>query len=217
MAYVNVTLDVPDELVVGVVDGSKQLMGLLKDSATKQVNKHLNVVSVNKVSDSVVDTVTTSASNSIFTTKNVLIGLGITAFVALTATVTTLVVRHNLKVKEEEKAKKLVASGYNKAISTYIGNAQSGVLSLPDVRTLLAYIESLTKDIDSNQVQIELSSDEIELLKRILIRFTLKLAKANKVDVKKIEAYSTKELTDKEKLETVKECLYVQEDIYAMA
>lgn len=209
MPIVNVKLDVTPEEAKRIAEGTSQLMGLIKNSASKQIERHVPTVIEKATKEA-------TKQSSKFSSKGILIGIGVFAVVAVGATITYAAVKHNEK-KKEESQRMLLTEGYNTAISNYVSEAYSGKLSFNSLKRFTDYMDSVLKNSDIGNIELDLSSEEVEVLYGVIKRFTEKICKANQAKLPtalQIENQDVKQLTDKQKLEKVRDLLYVQQEVF---
>lgn len=188
-----------DDEIRKIANGESELMGLMKNSTTKQIQRHIPAV---------------IESGQRIPEKRVLIGVGIVSAIAVGAVVITNAIRRK-KRKSEEKARQL-AQGYNVALHNYVEEARTGTLSFAGIKDFADYISTILKSSPSKDIQLELSSEEVDVLRKIMRRFTKKLCKANNQKIPKKLAIEDKEksLTARQKIEEIRNCLLVQQKIY---
>lgn len=202
MAKINITLDVPNELLPDIATGSTQLMGLIKDTGSKQIIKHVNPSKV-KVSGSKTD--------------GLLIGIGVLSAVAVGAFITNAILKRKKQKLETEIAKHKISNHYNKVISTYLSKAQNGELEPSDIENLSVFIESLISDIKKRDVKIDLSEKDISILKEILYRYTLKICDIKNVEKDNLLTTLSIENNSQKDLEIISNCLKTQQKLFCEA
>lgn len=202
MAKINITLDVPNDLLPDIASGSTQLMGLIKDTGSKQIVKHLDPAKV-KVSKPKTD--------------GLLIGIGVLSAVAIGAFIANAVLKRKQAKLENEIAKQKISNHYNKVISTYLSKAQNGELELNDIENLSIFIDSLINDIKKRDVKINLSEKDISILKELLYKYTLKIYDANNIEHNNLLTTSNIENNSQKDLEIISNCLKAQQKLFCEA
>lgn len=213
MPVVKVALEVTKEEAKRILNGDSIFKGLLKNSKNMTIERHLPTV-VEKA------TKQAAKQSSKFRDKGVLIGIGVFVVVAVGAAITIGVVEHKKKKKLIETKRKdclEIVEGYNVTLNSYVSESVYGTLSFKSIKTFTDYIDAIIKDNNLGNLEIDLSQSEIEALYSIIGKMTVKLANANNYALPNslsICNNSKKVLTNFEKLEEVKEYLYIQQDIF---
>ncbi len=212
MPLVSVKLDVSPEEAKRIAEGTSQLMGLLKNTATKQIEKHVPTV-IEKATQEA------AKQSAKFNSKGVLIGIGVFAVVAVGVTITYAVVKHNEK-KKEKSQQALLSEGYNTAVSNYVTESYEGKLSFNSLKQFTDYVDDILKKSEVGDIELDFSPNEIAVLYSVIKRFTINLCNANKYALPanlQIEGQEIQQLNEKQKLEKVRDFLYIQQEIYKNA
>lgn len=175
MPIVQVPLDVPDDIYLNVLDGSLELLGMVKDRSQK-VRKHIPKAKLPK--EDTVAKVKQTKILDVFKDKGgpIAIGVGI----ALVAIGTGAYVYNKKKEQKKSEAEKAVDE-FKHALKEYLKKSKNGQLNVNVVDNLLDSLKKLEKF--GNDVQLNLSASQLAEFIFSIFKYTEALAKANSYDI----------------------------------
>ena len=173
MPFVNVTLDIDDDLYAKVLAGSLELCGMVKDGKHR-VRKHLPAV-VDSAKDGAAKAIDFVRANQ----KAVIIVGGIAAAGgAIIGTVSYFT------QKEKRRAKKHLG----KSFQAYINAAKDGVLTAEIVDALIKDLDTVSKLYQDDSIPLNLSAKQLSELLFSIYNYTKQMATANSVNATTIHA-----------------------------
>jgi hypothetical protein len=207
----NITVVLTPEQAAAVDAGEQILSGLLKDATKNTVTKHVPTVA-QEASKELAKPANASGG------KGWLIGLGITAFVAVAGAVTYGVVKHKQKKKEKELVSKQqinqLTYEYNKNTISYIRKATTGTLTFSDIKSFSDKFDEVLNHYKIGDIKIELSEDQINALYEIVYSLTMQLIDKTGYQIENKELLIEAPSKSKEqKMEDIKEYVYIQRKI----
>lgn len=176
MPIVQVPLDVPDDIYMNVLDGSLELLGMVKDGSHK-IRKHIPKAKLPKE-----DTVAKVKQTKILDVVKDKSGpIAICVGIALVAIGTGAYVYNKKKEEKKSEAEKAVDE-FQYALKEYLKESKNGQLNVNVVDNLLDSLKKLEKF--GNDVQLNLSASQLTELIFSIFKYTEALAKANSFDIK---------------------------------
>lgn len=188
MPIVQVKMRVPQEQMTKVLNGSSELMGLVKNSVTKRVEKHIPIVSVESGSDSVVQ-----------------IAISLAAVGAIIGVTFVGVKIYQISTRKRVKV-------FKKMLEKYVQAINDESLSENMIDELLASMDALTKK-KSKLVKVEFSTEEMQALVSCLLVYTKELASANSFKIAPGKLGGKND----DALAQIRQSLIVQKDIFRRA
>lgn len=177
MPIVQVPLDVPDDIYAGVINGSLELMGLVKDGQHK-VRKHIPRANVPKVKKAA-QAPKAGVLQVVKEHKVVAIGVAVGAAVIGAGAYAF----HSIKEQKKEAAQERVA-GFQKALKEYLKASKKGKLNSKVVDNLLNALEELEKKKLGKDIELTIPASQLTALIFSIFTYTQSLAEANSFDVK---------------------------------
>ena len=168
MPIVQVSLDVPDDIYKGVLNGSFELLGMVKDGQHK-VRKHIPRAKLPKA-DKSGRVKKAGVWHVIKEHKVVAIGVGAYAFQSH---------RESKKQAAEERI-----TEFQKALRDYLKASKKGKLNTKVVNNLLGAMDGLEKKKLGKDVELTIPASQFTELIYSIFTYTELLAKANEVEVK---------------------------------
>lgn len=200
MQVIQVKLKVTAQEFERIKHGQLMLMGLLKDSGKKTVERH-------------VPAITKNLSKSM-TNKSFIIGIGIASAVSAIVFGSIAFVKHEQN-KKHKTNQLLLADEYNNSFNNYIYEARKGTLSFNSLKKFTDYIDLILRNSSKGDIKLELSGDEVDFLYNLIQRFTKDLCEANNYQLPEhLTLESKQELLPMQKLEEVKEYLFIQKVVF---
>lgn len=177
MPIVQVPLDVPDNIYSDVLNGSLELLGMVKDRQHK-VRKHIPKAKVpNK--NQVDSNAKVGIWQAVKEHKDVVIGAGaVTAVAGIGA-----YAYHSWKERKVEAAAERIA-GFQKALKEYLKASKKGKLSTEVVDNLLLTLDDLEKKRLGKDIELTISASQLTELIYSVFTYTEALAKANSYETK---------------------------------
>lgn len=225
--YKDLRVKVTSEQWKKVMSGEAELCGMIKDSTNKTVLGHLPLVDqdqIKEVSDQVnipelpAETTDISKYSNAGIGKGILIGLGISAFVAAGAAITYKIVKHKQKKKEKElnakEQAKQLTHDYNKNAFNYIYKADKGTLTYSDIKSFSEKYSEVMNYYKIGDIKIELSEEQVDVLYEIVYKLTMQLIEKTGYQIENKELLIEAPSKSKEqKMEDIKEYVYIQRKI----
>ncbi len=177
MPIVQVSLDVPDDIYRGVVNGSLELLGMVKDGQHK-VRKHIPRAKLSK-SDKAAKVKGTGVWKAVKEHKAVAIGVGAVVAVAGVGTYAYNSWKNSKKQAAEERM-----AGFQKALKEYLKASKKGRLNAKVVDNLLNALDALEKKKLGKDVELTIPASQLTSLIYSIFTYTETLAKANEYEVK---------------------------------
>lgn len=178
MKLAQVTLAVPDDIYVDVMNGTLEIAGLVKDN-NHIIRKHLPRVADTVQNKDVAKKV--KKANLLKVVKNnkgVAIGVGIAAVVGTGA----VYVIHSIKEKKTERLEKSVVD-FQKALKDYLKATKTGKLNAKVVDALLDVLAELQKNKAGDSVMLSIPASQLNELINSIFDYTKRLAEANAIDM----------------------------------
>lgn len=177
MPIVQVPLDVPDDIYAGVINGSLELMGLVKDRQHK-VRKHIARANVPKVKKAA-QAPKADVLQVVKEHKVVAIGVAVGAAVIGAGAYAF----HSIKERKKNAAEERVAS-FQKALKEYLKASKKSKLNAKVVDNLLNALEELEKKKLGKDIELTIPASQLTTLIFSIFTYTQSLAEANSFDVK---------------------------------
>lgn len=202
MPIVQVPLDVPDDVYKNVLNGSFELLGMVKDG-NNRIRKHIpkaNLPKSNKAPKIKKDGVLQVVKDN----KIVLVGT------LVVAAVTGAGVYAYNKVKERkiEAAEERIET-FQKALKEYLKASKKGKLNTKVVDNLLSALDELEEKKLGKDIELTIPASQLTELIFSIFTYTESLAKANDYDVKVAKPKSG----TKGNIVSLKSYLEIQKDI----
>lgn len=177
MPIVQVPLDVPDDIYKGVLNGSLELLGMVKDGQHK-VRKHIPRAKLPKTEKS--DQVKkTGVWQVIKEHKVVAIGVGVAVTIAGVGAYALQSHRESKRKAAEERI-----AGFKKALRDYLKASKKGKLNAKVVDNLLGALDDLEKQKLGKDVELTIPASQLTELIYSIFTYTESLAKANEFEVR---------------------------------
>ena len=199
MPFVNVTLDIDDDIYAKVLAGSLELCGMVKDGKHR-VRKHLPAV-IDSAKDGAAKAIDFVRANKkgFFVVGGIVIAGG-----AVMGTVSYFT------QKEKRNAKKHLG----KSFQAYIDAARDGVLTAEIVEALINDLDTVSKLYQDDSIPLNLSAKQITELLFSIYDYTKQMADANSVNTSTIHA---PKVFRKNSVVDLQNYLYIQKDILSNA
>lgn len=183
MPIVQVPLDVPDDIYNDVLNGSLELLGMVKDHQHK-VRKHIPQAKITKVKKSTkvkkpVHAKKVEIPQIIKNNTGVVIGVGAVAAVAGAG----IYAYQNWKERKKQEAEERI-SGFHKALKNYLKASKKGKLNAKVVDNLLKALDELEAKKLGKDIELTISASQLTELIFSIFTYTEELAKANEFEVK---------------------------------
>ena len=177
MPIVQVPLDVPDDIYKDILNGSLELLGMVKDGQHK-VRKHIPRAKITK-SDKAMQMKKMGVLQVVKEHKLVAIGVGIAAAVAGAGAYVYYSWRENKKAAAEQRI-----ADFRKALTGYLKASKKGKLNAKVVDNLLNALEELESKKLGKDIELTIPASQLTELIFSIFTYTEALAKANSYDVK---------------------------------
>ena len=177
MPIVQVPLDVPADIYKDVLNGSLELLGMVKDGQHK-VRKHIPRAKVPKVEKSV-QVKKAGVLQIVKEHKAVAIGIGLAAAAVGAGTY----VIHSWKERKKEAAQERIAD-FHKALKEYLKASKKGKLTAKVVDNLLNALNELEAKKLGKDIELTIPASQLTELIFSIFTYTEALAKANSFEVK---------------------------------
>ena len=206
MPLVQVQIDIPDDIYKEILNGSLDLLGMVKDRQNK-VRKHIPKAELIKTHKEAKNK-HFDISRSVKKHKAVVIGVGV---------VTTLVgvgayTYHTWKVHKKAAVEESFAD-FQKSLTEYLKASKNGELNAEVVDNILNALDVLENKEFEGNMRLMISSSQLTALISIIFAYTELLAKANSFDAKILKPQSDM----KGKIESLKSYLKIQKQILQSA
>ena len=165
--FMNLTIQVPEDIAISAKNGNAEILGLAKDAATHQVLRHLPVVDgiPGVRGDNGAGVATNSGGRD--GSSAALIVIGATVLLGIVGFVGYLFGRK----KRKKEAVKLT-NEFHQEVSTYVDGVRHGTLMFDDLKKFTDFIGNLTKDVKNKKIKIALSYSELAALESIVSKVT---------------------------------------------
>jgi len=177
MPIVQVPLDVPDDIYSGVLNGSLELMGMVKDRQHK-IRKHIPRANVPKVKKAA-QTPKAGVFQVVKEHKVVAIGVAVGAAVIGAGAYAI----HSIKERKKNVAEEKVAS-FQKSLKEYLKASKKGKLNTKVVDNLLNALNELENKKLGKDIELTIPASQLTALIFSIFTYTQSLAEANSFDVK---------------------------------
>lgn len=177
MPIVQVPLDVPDDIYMGVLNGSLELLGMVKDGQHK-VRKHIPRAQLRK-SDKAEKVKAEGVWQVVKEHKVVAICVGAAVAVAGVGAY----VYNSWKENKKQAAEEQIVE-FQKALKDYLNASKKGKLNAKVVDNLLCALDDLEKKKLGKDVELTISASQLTTLIYSIFTYTETLAKANEYEVK---------------------------------
>lgn len=177
MPIVQVSLDVPDDIYKGVLNGSFELLGMVKDGQHK-VRKHIPRAKLPKA-DKSGRVKKAGVWQVVKEHKVVAIGVGVAVTIAGVGAYAFQSHRESKKQAAEERI-----TEFQKALRDYLKASKKGKLNTKVVNNLLGAMDDLEKKKLGKDVELTIPASQFTELIYSIFTYTELLAKANEVEVK---------------------------------
>ena len=232
MAVIQPTFEISDLAAAGLAVGEYvRTGGVIREASTGHIVEHLKDTFVNgKVSSSsaILETVdfandVAKLSTRVEVKDGTRISLGNKIAVG---TLVVAVVYGSYKLitylkKQNEENKQIQVTNenndvieYNLELTGYFNNVQTQSMTLDSIKDVSRFFETYS----NGDKEIEITDEEMKVMRNLIVRYTIKLCKANKIKLKNIELNS--EINIKNHNDLLAEILYatkIQEEIFTIA
>lgn len=174
MPVVSVNLVLDDATMEKVKSGACQLYGLVKDTDSKKIVKHLPTIK---------DAVKEGAAKGIDVVRGHKKEFLVIGGVIAIGTVTVGAIKY---VKEKDVRK--LAKQFGKALDIYLEAAQSGEINVEIIDRLIVALNALVEIRGDDNLPVNISAKELFNLISSIYDYTIDLAKANGKDYKSLIA-----------------------------
>ena len=172
MPVMNVNLFLDEATYAGVKSGMLELCGMVKDTDSKKVRKHLPTV---------IDATKEGASKAIDIVREHKKGFLIIGGVLIVGGAVAGAVSY-VAQKDKIMAKKKFAD----ALEIYLNAAQDGILTSELIENLITALDDVSKYSQKGVIPIKLSSKQLQALFNSIYDFTKRMASANNISTKGI-------------------------------
>ena len=176
MPIVQVPLDVPDDIYLNVLDGSLELLGMVKDGSHK-IRKHIPKAKLPK--EDAVSKLKQTKILDVVKDKGGPIAIVVGITVAAIGTGVYIVNKNKQQKKSEEEK---VVDEFKHALKEYLKQSKNGQLNIIVVDDLLDSLKNLEQY--GNDVQLNISASQLAELILSVFKYTEELAKANSYNIK---------------------------------
>lgn len=180
MPIVQVPLDVPDDIYEGVLKGSLELMGLVKDQQHK-VRKHIARANVPKAKEVAKAPKAAKAGILQVVKEHKVVAIGVAVGAAVIGAGAYAV--HSVKERKKEAAEERIA-GFQKALKDYLKASKKGKLNAKVVDNLLNALEDLETKKLGKDIELTIPASQLTALIFSIFTYTQSLAEANSFEVK---------------------------------
>lgn len=206
MPLVQVQLDIPNDVYKEILNGSLDLLGMVKNRQNK-VRKHIQKAEIIKTNKEA------SAKNfdvirSIKEHKAVMISVGITATLIGVGAYTY----HGRKVHKKVAVEESFAD-FHKSLTEYLKASKNGKLNIEVVDNLLNALDGMENKQFKENMKWAIHSSQLTVLVSMIFAYTESLAKANSFNAKILKPQSDM----KGKIESLKSYLKIQKQILQSA
>lgn len=229
MPTVQPPFDISNEMLLEVMTGKLNITGAVVRDATGQIVKHLEPAATKSIVEStqpVVEAATSiakEATTSIAkeTSKSLgqkfAVGTLIVAGLAAAGYGTYKLVTYLKKqaVKKDLSQSKVVSDEiitFNPELTEYLNRMQNQSMTLDSIKNVVSFFENY----NNNNLPIEVTDDEMKVLRNIIVRYTIKLCELNQISLDDKKLVLEAESTNKDDL--IYEILYatnIQQGLFA--
>ena len=192
MPIIQPNIVVPDNIYSDYLSGKVDILGLVKDTDTSRIVKHLDT--------------TSNTDDSEDTGDAALIAVGVAVLTTLAIAVTGLTV-HLINKSSQKKVDE-----FKRQLNTYITAVNEQSLTAEIIDNLISAMDNLKKST-KKKIRIQFSTDELASLVECLCNHTQTLAQANNIEVD--NSYTEDERADI--LLRFRKNLIIQRDIFVQA
>ena len=176
MAIVQDVFDIPDDIATGLATGQYRRIGSVVryavGSSKGQIVKHLEPVDMKTAEEA-----TSLGERTLRFVKDRKKSMTFTVIVAVAVGTGALVYN---KVKNHEPK---VVTEFRAALRIYIDAIREGSMDIDKIDKLMAVLEELKKYKDYEKINIQLNTEELDVLVERIYEYTIKLAQDNNVRV----------------------------------
>lgn len=102
---------------------------------------------------------------------------------------------------------------YNTELTEYINNMQSQSMSLSSIKKVIDFLDEYSK----SDLSIEITDDEMMVIRNIIIRYTIKLCESNNISLENKQLHiDSNTLNRSEMIQEIVNAVKVQEEIFVM-
>ena len=192
MPIIQPNIVVPDNIYSDYLSGKVDILGLVKDTDTSRIVKHLNT--------------TSNTDDSEDTGDAALIAVGVAVLTTLAIAVTGLTV-HLINKSSQKKVDE-----FKSQLNAYITAVNEQSLTAEIIDNLISAMDNLKKST-KKKIRVQFSTDELASLIECLCNHTQTLAQANNIEVD--NSYTEDERADI--LLRFRKNLIIQRDIFVQA
>ena len=173
MPVVNVNLMLDEATYQGVMNGTLELCGMVKDQ-NHRIRKHLPTV---------FDSAKEGAVKAIDVIRNYKKELMVVGGLVIVGGAVVGTISHFA-----QKEKRLAKIKFGQSLQAYLEAAQNGVLTIDILDTLMADLEVLANLYRGEEVPLNISAKDLTALLNSIYEYTKQFAKANSTDTRDIKA-----------------------------
>lgn len=226
MQPVQVDLTMTEMAAAGIATGKFVLSGgVVRDAVTGQIIEHLKQSSNNMTNDAqpvleVAKNVVHGVKESTFLSlgKKVAAGTLIVAGLVGVGYGTYKLVTFLKKQTKEKELKEIINQNneliaYNPELTEYLNNLHSKEMSLSSIKKVVDFFETYS----NGDLSIEITEEEMKVIRNLIIRYTIKLCKANRISLEDKQLAIVTKSTNKNDL--IYEILYatnLQKEIFTI-
>lgn len=180
MALIQVAMEVPEEIALGLATGDLVRRGGVVRDTAGHIVKHLNEVDLPDPAESAALAQKAAALAKRY--KYPLIGIGIAVLAAVGGVIAYKVSTN--KAEEADKKLSEEAEAFNEAMGRYLNSVSEGRLSKEDLLKVIEKVDDLQTGLDEKTMALELDAKQLRALVGMMRAYTEKLAEANDIDLK---------------------------------
>lgn len=207
MTRVNIPFDLTQEEIESLYNGKIEIGGLvIRDSITKRIIEHKPVANYQ-----------CESSKNLENVKGFAFGVGTVIFAGCAA----YGIIHCLKKKSRQnnlKRKAIdVLDNYNNVMFNYLEKLQTEELSLKELKAVIDALDKLRELSKVDDIKIELSTKQLNMLYGVIGRYTYQLCYANNYNPKEIgylDQMKLDSVSNINKLSKIQEFVCVQRELY---
>jgi hypothetical protein len=176
-------LDIPQNILEGLLSGELVRHGGVVRNLAGQVVKHLDEVPipVNNQESNLLRIADMLKKHKV----GIIIGIG----VVIVAGGVALFVADKNKKNKQNAAPEIpeYIEGYNTALCAYLDAVRNGTLDVDTINNLLVSLERVKENNDGDKIKIDFSTEQSDTLVNLVFDYTRKLAEANSIEVGELD------------------------------
>lgn len=182
MEIIQEAFEVSEEIAIGLVTGKyKRNGGVVRDAVTGHIVKHLDPVDLEQVATQTAERAQSVGRKALRCVQQNKKEFGIAA-IGITVTGVCLWGYRKWRTREPKVLKEFRAS-----LNTYIEAIRNGNMTLEVINTLMISLETLKSHKDYENISIQLTADQLDVIVNRIHEYTIKLAKDNAVELSEDE------------------------------